>query len=139
MAAHYLGETPDERSAGLVTTRVDDAGTGVGGLETKPQLAVGTAIELRTQRQQLIDAVRALTRQYPHRFRISQAVTRCHRVGGMLAGAVAGANRDSDPTLGPGARAIGKSFFGDENDRKVLRGEPPRRPQAGDSGTYYDG
>jgi hypothetical protein len=57
----------------------------------------------------------------------------------MLARTVAGPNRYRDASLGPRAGTVGQGFFGHENYRKALRGEPPRRPQSGYSGAYYDG
>jgi hypothetical protein len=57
----------------------------------------------------------------------------------MLARAVAGPNRYRDPALSPGAGTVSECFFGDENYGETLRGKPPRRPEAGYSGTYYNG
>jgi hypothetical protein len=57
----------------------------------------------------------------------------------MLTRAIAGANRHGDTALGPRAGAVSESFFGDENYREALRGEPPRRPETGYSGAYYYG
>jgi hypothetical protein len=115
MAPHYLGEAPDERRASLITSGVDDAGPGMGGFQTKSEPAVWTAVEHGTKGQQLIHPVWSLTRQYPHRFGISEAIAGRHRVRGMLAWAISGANRDSNTTLGPGTGAVSQGLFGDEN------------------------
>ena len=139
MAADHLRQASDQRRSGPVAAGVDDAGARVGGFEPESQLPVGAPIEDGAQGQELVNPVRAFTCEDADGLGIGQPVAGRHGVGRMLAGAVTGPERHGDAALGPRAGAIGQRFLSNENHRKALGCQSPRRPEAGDSGAYYDG
>jgi hypothetical protein len=80
---------------------MDDSGSRVCGLEPEAKLAVGPAIEDSTQRQELINPVRAFACENADSLRIGQPVAGSQGVGCMLAGAVSGAEGHGNAALGP--------------------------------------
>src|SRR5688500_6420847 len=117
---------------------MNDPRPGMGGLQAEPKLAVRATIKHGTPPQQLVNAVRAFACEYTDRLRVGQSIAGRQGIGRMLAWAVAGPERHGDSPRRPGAGAVGKGFFGNENYGETLRRQPPRRPQAGYSGAYYD-
>ena len=99
----------------------------------KPEPPIGAAIEPGAQGQQLVNPVGAFTCKNSDGLGIGQAVAGGQGVRGVLAGAVAGAERHRDTALGPCARAVGEGLLGDHHRRLTLRSEPPGRPEAGDA------
>ncbi len=139
MVAHDLSEAPDQRRTGPIATGMDDPGPSVGGFEPEPEPTVGPAVENSAQSQKLVNSVWAFTCEDSNGFGIGQAIAGRHGVGRMLARAVARPERHRNAALRPGAGAVGKRLFGDENSGLPLGSETPGRPQAGDPGTHNHG
>ena len=129
MRADHLGEAADQRGAGPVAAGVDDPGPGVGRLEPEAEPPVGSAIEPSAQGEQLVNPVGAFACEDANGFGVGQPVTGGQGVGGVLAGAVAGAQGHRDAALGPGAGAVGERFLGDHDRRVALRRPAARRVQ----------
>ena len=128
-----LGQAADQRGTGPVAAGMDDPGTRVGRLEPETEPAVGPAIEAGAQAEQLVNPVRAFACEDSDGFGVGQAIAGGEGVGGVLAGAVAGAQRHRDAALGPGAGAVGERLLGHHDRRLPLGSEPPGRPEAGDA------
>jgi hypothetical protein len=118
---------------------VYDSRPGVGGFQGEPQLAVGTAVEDRTQGEKLVNPVRTFVCQDVYGLGIGQPIARSQGVGCVLARAVTRTQRYGDSALGPGAGAVGQCFLGEEDGGDAFSRQPPCCPETGNSGSYDDG
>jgi hypothetical protein len=116
----HVRQAADQGRSGPVAACVDDPGPGMGGFETEPQAPIRSPIEDSAQGKEFVNSVWAFTCEDSDGFRIGQPVTRSHRVGCVLAGAVSGAQGHGNAPLGPGTGAVCEAFLGDENGGLAL-------------------
>ena len=124
--------------AGGVAARVGDPVAVVAALAGQRQLAVGVVVELRAERDQLADGVRALGHQYAYGVDVARSRAGHEGVALVLLGGVARPQRSRDAALRPLGGAGGQDVLGDH--QQVQRGvggvDAERGRQPGDAGAH---
>src|SRR5215210_8220973 len=112
---NYLGQAADKGRPGAVSTGMNDSGTGMGGFQSQPQLAVRPAVELGAQGQQLVNSVWAFVCQDPYGLWLGQPIARRQSVSSVLPRAIAGPQGNCNTTLSPRAGAVDQRFLSNED------------------------
>ena len=112
--ADALPERPADLAAGRIAG-VQHAPHAVRRLASEGGPPARIAIEARTPFEQFAHIDRAFLDEHLHRFRVAQAVTRPHRIGGMEFGAVLVAHRRGDSALGVPGIALGRLVLGQDS------------------------
>ena len=117
-----------------VAAGVGDPVRVVAALAGQLDLALGVAVELGTERDQLADPRRSLVDQGGDRRDVADPAPRHQGVVQVLLGRVTRVERGGDAALGPLGRALVEHRLGHQQDPVDPLPQPQRGGQAGDAG-----